>query len=206
MISSDIQASSSAPPVADQPNPTAPAQHGFSFHDLLSDLNPLQYLPVVGTIYRAVTGDVIPEMLRRAGSLLVSGLLGGPIGVATNLATTAAEKVSGIDPEKLVAKELGIAPATATAQAETPLVSKPERPGSGPPPVERAAQTLVTAASEPERTALSPQQLAAYGVNVSPAGSMTLGNDEGADVLNGLELARLAKTAAAAYAANQIKA
>ncbi len=197
MISSDIQASSSVPPVAAQPNPAAPQQHGFSFHDLLSDLNPLQYLPVVGTIYRAVTGDVIPEMLRRAGTLLVSGLLGGPIGVAINLATTAAEKASGINPEKLVAKELGITPATATVQAATPA-AKPDLAASAPAPA--------ALAPEQERNAISPQQLAAYGVSLSPNGTMTLGNDEGADVLNGLELARLAKTAAAAYAANQIKA
>ena len=54
---------------------TQPAQpaadHSISFHDILSALNPLQYLPVIGTIYRAVTGDQIPELLRRAGSLVV---------------------------------------------------------------------------------------------------------------------------------------
>jgi hypothetical protein len=35
----------------------------ISFGDVLSALNPLQYLPVVGSIYRAVTGDTIPETL-----------------------------------------------------------------------------------------------------------------------------------------------
>ena len=81
-------ATAAGPPIADQ-------HHGVSFREILSDLNPLQYLPVVGTIYRAVTGDVIPEPLRFFGSLLVSGLLGGPMGVAISLATTAAEKITG---------------------------------------------------------------------------------------------------------------
>jgi hypothetical protein len=76
-----------------------PKSGGLSFHDVLSALNPLQYLPVVGTIYRAMTGDTINEGVRLAGSMLVSGLMGGPIGLATNIATTIAEKVTGIDPD-----------------------------------------------------------------------------------------------------------
>ena len=41
---------------------TADAPHqssdwDFSFHDLLDIVNPLQHLPVIGTIYRAITGD-----------------------------------------------------------------------------------------------------------------------------------------------------
>src|ERR1700729_3761141 len=79
---------------------TTTAEHGLSFYDILSAMNPLQYLPIVGTIYRAVTGDVIPEALRRGGSMLVSGLLGGPIGLGINIATTIAEKATGIDPEE----------------------------------------------------------------------------------------------------------
>ena len=64
---------------------------------MLSALNPLQYLPGIGTIYRAFTGDQIPEAVRRIGSLAVSGLLGGPIGIVINIAITLAEKITGID-------------------------------------------------------------------------------------------------------------
>lgn len=74
---------------------------GPSFRDILSACNPLQYLPVVGTIYRAVTGDVIPEGLRAIGSFLVSGLTGGPVGMALNAATVIAEKITGIDTEAI---------------------------------------------------------------------------------------------------------
>ena len=30
---------------------------GFSFHDVLDAINPLQHIPLVGSIYRAVTHD-----------------------------------------------------------------------------------------------------------------------------------------------------
>ena len=45
---------------------SAPASHGgFTFHDFLSIINPLQHLPVISTIYRAITGDTIgvPEKI-----------------------------------------------------------------------------------------------------------------------------------------------
>src|SRR6201999_1667017 len=102
--------------------------HGVSFHDVLSALNPLQYLPVVGTIYRAVTGDVIPEGLRQAGSMLVSGLMGGPIGLGINIATTLAEKATGIDPEQIAAAALHPSSPAAAAPAiveATPAAAAP---------------------------------------------------------------------------------
>ena len=70
---------------------------GFSFRALLSDLNPLQYIPGVGAIYRAVTGDEGNADLRFVASLGTSFALGGPVGVGI----TVAEKVTGIDPEKI---------------------------------------------------------------------------------------------------------
>lgn len=82
------------------------ASDGLSFGDVLSALNPLQYLPVVGSIYRAVTGDTIPETLKTVGSLAVSGLLGGPIGLAISAATTLFEKVSGIETDHIVHQAL----------------------------------------------------------------------------------------------------
>jgi hypothetical protein len=100
-------------------SPIPAGHHGFSFHDILSALDPLQYLPVVGTNDRAVTNDVIPEPLWRLGSLLVSGLLAGPIGVAISLAATAAEKITGVDPEKVVAAQFN-------ARATPGIVTRPE--------------------------------------------------------------------------------
>ena len=68
---------------------------------MLSALNPLQYIPVVGTLYRAATGDTIPEGTRMAGGMVVSVLMGGPVGLVTNIATTMFEKVTGFDPDRI---------------------------------------------------------------------------------------------------------
>lgn len=59
------------PPVP--PDQPVPQPLHVSFHELLSALNPLQHVPVVGTIYRAATGDTIPLPLQVAGSLLTGG-------------------------------------------------------------------------------------------------------------------------------------
>jgi hypothetical protein len=151
-----------------------PADSHTSFLSILSDLNPLQYLPVVGTIYRAVTGDTIPEAVRSIGSFVVSGLLGGPIGLVTNAAMQAIEKITGIDPEKIgqdVLARMGVGHREAD-----PMVA--------------AATPSDTTASVPEFAGWSPAQLAAYGVTTAPGGMVKRGAVEGADVLNGLELGR----------------
>ena len=75
-------------------------QKGFTFSDFLDIVNPLQHLPVIGTIYRAVTGDTIS-----LGARLVGGaLFGGPIGVMSEAALAAADQAVGGDPgQKLLA-------------------------------------------------------------------------------------------------------
>jgi hypothetical protein len=173
----------------------APVEHHLSFHDVLSALNPLQYLPVIGTIYRAVTGDQIPDALRRIGSLVASGLLGGPVGVVIGLAVMAAEKISGIDLDRVGQKLLTSlapadkpndqpAPAPAPAPAPTPV---PAAPAAPPAPL----------ASAPVQ-AWSSAQLAAYGVGTAGDGALKLADLRGADVLNALELLRI-QGARAAY-------
>jgi hypothetical protein len=181
MITSDIPVTSADPAAAAQITPNN--GHGFGFHDLLSALNPLQYLPVVGTIYRAITGDVIPEALREGGSLLASGLMGGPIGLILNITATIAEKITGIDPEKIVSAQFHTTPAAAVVQSQPP---KPD--------------PIVTAAIP---YALAPEQVAPNGVRADPSEIRNFENVGAADVLNGIELTRLGKVAAAAYAANQ---
>ena len=196
--------------------PPAPPEHHITFREVLSALNPLQYLPVVGTIYRAVTGDQIPDAVRRIGSLIVSGLLGGPVGVVINLAVTAAEKISGVDLDDVGQKLLamtGLAgtPAVMTAQmpAASPGVS-PTSPPATPPTLDPSASPTLAARPDPSATsavraatsgphlttpwpaqAWSPAQLAAYGVSAISDGTLKLANLTGADVLNSLELSRI---------------
>ena len=66
---------------------------GFSFHDLLSIINPLQHLPVIGTLYRAITGDTIGTPEKIAGDTLYGGLWGA----VASIADAAFEAVTGKD-------------------------------------------------------------------------------------------------------------
>jgi hypothetical protein len=73
---------------------TASADSESSFwDDVLDVVNPLQHLPVVGTVYRAITGDKIGDVEKVAGDTLY----GGPIGLVSSLADLAFEKITGKD-------------------------------------------------------------------------------------------------------------
>jgi hypothetical protein len=198
MIASATQvasASTPAPAAAAQTN--GAAGHGFSFHDVLSAINPLQYLPVVGTVYRAITGDVIPEPLRRAGSLVASVLMGGPIGLAIYAGTTLLEKASGLDPEKIGQALLthpGSGNQMAAAHGGTQAPAATPSPAAMPPDAPTSAA--------PSQAAFTQEQLAAYGIRPEPQGSVASGNAGQADALNGMEMVRLDR-AATAYAAMQ---
>jgi hypothetical protein len=49
---------------------------GFSFASLLDIINPLQHLPIVSSIYRAVTGETIAAAPRLLGGALFGGVFG----------------------------------------------------------------------------------------------------------------------------------
>jgi hypothetical protein len=66
---------------------------GFSFHDLLNIVNPLQHFPIVSTLYRKLTGDTIKPLERLAGDTLY----GGWIGLASSVANLVFEKATGKD-------------------------------------------------------------------------------------------------------------
>ena len=57
-----------------------------TFREVLSAMNPLQYLPVVGTIYRVVTGDQGSPALRTGVSMVAGMVMGGPLGLLTSMA------------------------------------------------------------------------------------------------------------------------
>ncbi len=64
-----------------------------AFHDLLDIVNPLQHLPVIGTLYRAISGDKIGKFEKIAGD----GLYGGLWGAVSSVADLAFEAVTGKD-------------------------------------------------------------------------------------------------------------
>ncbi len=65
----------------------------FTFDDFLDVINPLQHLPIVSTIYRALTHDTIKPLERIAGDSLYGGLWG----FVSSVANVVFEKITGKD-------------------------------------------------------------------------------------------------------------
>jgi hypothetical protein len=68
-------------------------KEGFSFGALLDIVNPLQHIPVVSTVYRAITGDTIGPAPRMMGG----ALFGGIVGLIASAADSAVEAITGKD-------------------------------------------------------------------------------------------------------------
>ena len=68
-------------------------QDGISFLDLIDVVNPLHHIPVIGPIYRNITGDVIDVLPRITGSTLFFG----PIGAGLAAADVVLEESTGRD-------------------------------------------------------------------------------------------------------------
>ena len=66
---------------------------GLTFGDIFDIINPLQHIPIVSTIYRAITGDDIAAAPKVAGG----ALFGGVIGLVLSIIDTAIEQITGQD-------------------------------------------------------------------------------------------------------------
>ncbi|HEY2837325.1 MAG TPA: hypothetical protein VGI89_12205 [Rhizomicrobium sp.] len=82
-----------AQPQADQKPQSKSSDWDFSFHNLLDIINPLEHLPIIGTIYRAITHTHIGIPERIAGDALYGGLWGAVSGAAD----AAFEAITGKD-------------------------------------------------------------------------------------------------------------
>lgn len=60
----------------------APQEEESFFKHILDVVNPLQHLPVIGTIYRAITGEKLDPVEKIAGDALYGGLWGAVSAVA----------------------------------------------------------------------------------------------------------------------------
>lgn len=135
---------------------TMPAQpglfgkDGFSFSDFLDIINPLQHIPVVSTIYRAITGDTIQPGARIAGDTL----FGGPIGLVGGVIDAMVQESTGKDIGQQALAMVGIdvgpdkttAPATAVAAAPEPAQ---DTGGVSPAAQQAAAQQLAARQAQP---------------------------------------------------------
>lgn len=70
---------------------------GLNFRDIIDLINPLQHIPIVGRIYRAITNDDIAPAIRVAGG----SLFGGPMGAAFAAAGLAIDKAGGVLSNKI---------------------------------------------------------------------------------------------------------
>ncbi|HUK00434.1 MAG TPA: hypothetical protein VLV85_19435 [Stellaceae bacterium] len=114
---------------------------GFSFRDILDIINPLQHLPIIGSVYRWLTGDRPGAVAQVAGD----ALYGGPIGAAVGFVGTALEDNSGRDVgERVLTAMFGshdnpsgtavaaAAPSAAPASAATAVASATPAPANPP--------------------------------------------------------------------------
>jgi hypothetical protein len=141
---------------------------GFTFGDFLDIINPLQHIPIVNTVYRAMTGDKIDPGARIAGG----GLFGGPIGLVASLVSGMVEESTGKDPGEHALAALGIDLAP-KGEAQT-MVAAASQPGAA----SQVAQTQTQPVPEPEMklgVAMDPraerQQSAAKQVAAPAAGN-----------------------------------
>ena len=58
---------------------------GFSFWDVLDVINPLQHIPILSSLYRAVSGDTIGAAANIAGATLFGGPIGGGLAAASEI-------------------------------------------------------------------------------------------------------------------------
>lgn len=63
-------------------NQPAAQDDSFGFFDLIDMINPLQHIPVVSTLYRAVTGDTIKPISQIIGGAAFGGFIGAAGGIA----------------------------------------------------------------------------------------------------------------------------
>lgn len=103
----------------DVPKPsreTVPEYEG-GFADLLDIINPLQHIPIIGNIYRALTGDAINP----AGRILGGALFGGPLGFMAGIGSTLVAETTGKDVGEhlLAAVTGGYSSANSTISAQT---------------------------------------------------------------------------------------
>lgn len=98
-------------------------EDGFTFGDIIDIVNPLQHIPIVSSLYRKITGDVIAPAMEIAGG----ALFGGPLGAALSAVTTVLKSQlqndsNSIDPNSPYYEEEQ--DNTVTAIASNPLTEK----------------------------------------------------------------------------------
>ncbi len=100
----------------------------LTFGDALQAINPLQQLPIIGSIYRAVTGATIEPAARVVGGILFGGLFGGITAVANAVIEATSGKDLGGQLIAMVAPDKNSPPAPPAISGDVDAVA-PEKSG-----------------------------------------------------------------------------
>lgn len=120
---------------------------GFNFRDVLDLINPIQHIPILGNIYRSITGDIAAPAIRIAGG----ALFGGPLGAAFAAANVALKQIVHPDLDAAPLAE----PGTALAARDAPGEAVEGKAVDG-----KALTAPAEAGSTPPGKALRPAELA----------------------------------------------
>lgn len=150
-------------------------EDGFSFDDLVDLVNPLHHIPLVGSVYRALTGDQIaagPRIL--GGALFAGGPVGAAVAAAGNAVNASIAHDTGKDIGGRVLAFLGIGggadtPAPRAAAAQVAEIDglpwlPPTAAASPAPP---AAETVAAVSPAPRNVAPLAATTAATQPNLS---------------------------------------
>ena len=99
---------------------TQTEESGYQFHDVVDVINPLHHLPVVGMIYRGLTGDTLHPM----SQILGGAIFGGPIGAVTGTINAVSQTQTGKDVTDHVLGFAGLSFGGADNSNFTPTIDK----------------------------------------------------------------------------------
>lgn len=146
----------------------------MSFGDFLDVINPLQHLPIIGTLYRSLTGETIQPAARVMGGILYGGVIGG----LASITNAVIEQANGKDVGDQVMASLGFgegahpadsvavaATTGGTAPAASPVaLASGAAPAAGMPSTARQASVPVPMAQAAPQAAQKPADPATANV------------------------------------------
>ncbi len=158
-----------SPPRTDAPSsgPSLWAHGSFSFKDVLDIINPLQHLPIIGSVYRYLTGDEPSGGARIVGDALYGGPIGFGVGVVSTMLTDSQGHDLG---EHTLAALFGPSAAETSAVAQA-APSAPQTATRNTPQAASAVQTVPTQISPTVPSGADPTRLAATLYRSPPAAS-----------------------------------
>jgi hypothetical protein len=145
-----------------------------SFSDLIDIINPLQHIPVVNTVYRAITGDHESAM----ADVIGGAIYGGPVGAAFAVADLGLRDATGKTVGEHAVALLGIGPGGDTAKPGNTAVAAAAQPAAQVAAAQVAAAQVAAPQVAPAQTktltsSIKPAVVAASAPAAAPAAAKT---------------------------------